>query len=180
MGALCYLARAGTWEGSALQYPTGNAEHINDTNALKGSSLGFGWVRTGWPSRPWQLSSCITARPSAAPHPASLQAGGRPTSHCTCPFSPRHVRLGRLSPRRRAWSRRRRARRGRVSVACVTPLASPQAFLTPPFPRSSPRGTPSGPSLPHPEAPVQAALRRSIPCPEALQRVCRAALGTRE
>jgi hypothetical protein len=59
-------------------------------------------------------------------------------------------------------------------VAYVTPLASPRAFLTLPFPRSSSRGPPSGPSLPHPEGPVQAALSRSTPCPEALRRVCRA------
>jgi hypothetical protein len=48
-------------------------------------------------------------------HPASLQACLRPTSSCPCPLSPRNVRLGCLSLRRRAWARRRRARRDGVS-----------------------------------------------------------------
>jgi hypothetical protein len=48
-------------------------------------------------------------------HPASLQAGLRPTSSCPCPCSPSNVRLGCLSLRRRAWSRRRCARSGGVS-----------------------------------------------------------------
>jgi hypothetical protein len=48
-------------------------------------------------------------------HPASLQAGLRPTSYCPCPLSPSNVRLGCLSLRRHAWARRRRARRDGVS-----------------------------------------------------------------
>jgi len=50
-------------------------------------------------------------------HPASSQAGLRSTSYCTCPFSPRNVRLGRLSPRRCAWARQRRARSEPVQAA---------------------------------------------------------------
>jgi len=32
-----------------------------------------------------------------------------PPPICTCPFAPSNVRLGRLSPRRRAWSQKQRA-----------------------------------------------------------------------
>ena len=50
-------------------------------------------------------------------HPTSSQSGLHPTSHCTCPLSPRTMRLGRLSPGHGAWSRRRRARSGGMSHA---------------------------------------------------------------
>src|SRR5262249_7664666 len=45
----------------------------------------------------------------------ALQACLRPTSHCTCPFSPRNVRLGRLSPRRRVWAQEQHTPSGGVS-----------------------------------------------------------------
>src|SRR5216684_3272612 len=58
----------------------------------------------------------------------------------------------RLSPRRRAWTRRRRARRL-------------------PFPRPSPCGISVRPPLSHPAAHVQATRHCSSPCPGALRRV---------
>src|SRR5437870_5086901 len=48
-------------------------------------------------------------------HPASLQASLRPTPSRAGPLSPRNIRLGRLSPRRRTWSHKRRAHSGGVS-----------------------------------------------------------------
>jgi hypothetical protein len=78
-------------------------------------------------------------------HPAPSQAGLRPASYCTCSFSPRNVRLGCLSPRRRAWSRGRRVRSGGVShpfERLKSPLkSSPRSLPKPPLPRSSPRTT---------------------------------------
>ena len=84
-------------------------------------------------------------------HPASLQAGLRPTSDCPCPLSPSNVRLGCLSLRRHAWARRRRARRDGVSHTS----ARLQSRLQSAFPsclhsRACLRAT-----LPHPAAPVQ-------------------------
>ena len=67
-------------------------------------------------------------------HPASLQAGVRPTSYCPCPLSPKTLRLGRLSPRHGTWSRRRRAPNGGVS----SPL-SPLSLFQPAVPRPAPR-----------------------------------------
>jgi hypothetical protein len=58
----------------------------------------------------------------------------------------------RLSPRRRAWTRRRRARRL-------------------PFPRPSPRETSVRPPLSHPAARVQATWHCPSPCPGMLRRV---------
>ena len=58
------------------------------------------WSRNIW--KPFSQRSSHYA------HPASLQAGLRPTSHCTCPFAPSNVRLGHLSPRRHTWSRGQR------------------------------------------------------------------------
>ena len=84
-------------------------------------------------------------------HPASLQARLRPASHCTCPLSPSNVRLGRLSPRRHAWSRGRRARSGGVShpfERLKSRLKSPPRPSQSPFPRPSPQGTPE--ALPSP------------------------------
>src|SRR5262249_25053018 len=49
------------------------------------------------------------------PHLMALQPCLRPTSHCTCPFSPRNVRLGRLSPRRRVWAQEQHTPSGGVS-----------------------------------------------------------------
>ena len=84
-------------------------------------------------------------------HPASSEACVHPTSYRACPFSPRNVRLGRLSPRRHAWSRRRRACNGGVARERATPLGvcNPLGNLPPePFPRPSPQGTPE--ALPSP------------------------------
>ena len=67
----------------------------------------------------------------------------RPTSHCTCPFSPRNGRLGRLSPHRGVWSRGRRACSGGVS--------HPSERLT-----SSPPSLPHRPSRDlHPRTPLR-------------------------
>ena len=65
-------------------------------------------------------------------HPASLQAGLRPTSSCPCPCSPSNVRLGCLSLRRRAWSRRRCARSGGVSHLFEMRVESPLKSSPPP------------------------------------------------
>jgi Putative transposase len=59
-----------------------------------------------------RIIATITQRSGDHPHPASSEAGGRPTPHCSRPCSPRNVRLGRLSPRRRPWIQGRRARSG--------------------------------------------------------------------
>ncbi len=79
-------------------------------------------------------------------HPASLQAGLRPTSSRACPLSPRNIRLGRLSPRRRTWSHKRRAHSGGVShpferlTSRLKSLPPLPAFYNRPS-RLSPQGT---------------------------------------
>jgi hypothetical protein len=93
--------------------------------------------------------------------PAPSQACLRSTSHCPCPFSPRNVRLGRLSPRRRVWSPKRRARSGGVfhtSERLKSRLHL--AFSRPPVRGLRPRA-PRAPILPHAAVPVQTALHRA-------------------
>jgi hypothetical protein len=103
--------------------------------------------------------------------PASSPAGVRPASHCPCPLSPRTLRFER-SPRQGAWSRRRRARRGRVSPP-FAPLQSRLKSSPPAFPKRPSRGhCPAAPVRLHPppscaacpgRAQLLYALRRAAP-----------------
>ncbi len=77
---------------------------------------------------------CHDPRVDDDAHPASSQAGLCPPSHWTCPCAPSNVRLGRLSPRRRAWSQGRRARSGGVSHTSERLKSLPHL--------SAPQGTP--------------------------------------
>ena len=106
-----------------------------------------------------------------------LQAGLRPTPHRTCPLSPRNIRLGRLSPRRHTWSRRRRARSGGMSHPSER-LKSRLKSLPPAFHNRPSRGrrpraplrrypTPSCGACP---APAKATQRRAPPGAGALRR----------
>jgi hypothetical protein len=93
--------------GNALGNP------VLDRGAALGASL---WPRSGH-------VSLVSARDPAAhrrhhagrgdPHdPAPSETLCRPTPHRAGPFPPSTIRLGRLRPRRRAWVRQPRARRG--------------------------------------------------------------------
>src|SRR5262249_40141590 len=83
-------------------------------------------------------------------NPPPSETGCRPTPHRACPFPPSTVRLGGLSRRQRAWSRRRRARRDGVAhTAARVPSWLAIGLPRPP----SPAGSPCGAPLPH-AAPV--------------------------
>jgi hypothetical protein len=107
-------------------------------------------------------------------HLTSSQACVRPTPYRACPLSPRNMRLGRLSPRRRTWSHKRRARSGGVSHPCER-LPSRLQSLPPslpksPFPRPAPQGTPERP-LPSPILRHMSSTSQShaAPCSAVLQ-----------
>ena len=106
-----------------------------------------------------------------------VHAGVRPTSPCTCPCSPRNVRLGGRSPRHRVWPRGRRACHGGVSLERAPPRSVPPQ-------RSPSRSTPGGllpsPILRRASSPREAVLCRLTPGAGAHRRGCRAALSVRE
>jgi hypothetical protein len=72
-----------------------------------------------------------------------LKLASVPPPNRACPCSPSNVRLGRLSPRRRAWACGRRARSRGMRHTSERLKSLPPSLPQPPFPRPAPQGAPA-------------------------------------